>query len=154
MIWKGLGVVTNTDSPIVVVLSESMEPAFARGDLLFLTLESSPIAIGEIVVFKIKGKDIPIVHRVLEIHKDEKGKEFILTKGDNNAVDDRGLYNQGQMWIHVDEIIGRYFSLKSRVKGQVPYVGMITILLNDYPKLKYLLLGGMAIAVLSNREDQ
>lgn len=72
------------------------EPAFARGDLLFLTLEKSPVYIGEIVVFKIKGKDIPIVHRVLEIHTDAKtGKDYLLTKGDNNKIDDRGLYNQG-----------------------------------------------------------
>ena len=37
MIWKGLMVVTGSESPIVVVLSGSMEPAFQRGDLLFLT---------------------------------------------------------------------------------------------------------------------
>jgi hypothetical protein len=37
MIWKGLMVVTGSESPIVVVLSGSMEPAFFRGDLLFLT---------------------------------------------------------------------------------------------------------------------
>uniref|UniRef100_A0A8C4V1R3 SEC11 homolog A, signal peptidase complex subunit n=1 Tax=Falco tinnunculus TaxID=100819 RepID=A0A8C4V1R3_FALTI len=37
MIWKGLMVVTGSESPIVVVLSGSMEPAFHRGDLLFLT---------------------------------------------------------------------------------------------------------------------
>jgi signal peptidase len=30
-------VVTGSESPIVVVLSGSMEPAFYRGDLLFLT---------------------------------------------------------------------------------------------------------------------
>ena len=37
MIWKGLMVVTGSESPIVVVLSGSMEPAFQRGELLFLT---------------------------------------------------------------------------------------------------------------------
>ena len=30
-------VVTGSESPVVVVLSGSMEPAFQRGDLLFLT---------------------------------------------------------------------------------------------------------------------
>jgi signal peptidase len=65
---------------------------------LFLTLEKTPVYIGEIVVFKLKGKDIPIVHRVLEIHSKNGGKDFILTKGDNNNVDDRGLYNQG-LWM-------------------------------------------------------
>jgi hypothetical protein len=35
MIWKSLMVVTNSESPVVVVLSGSMEPAFQRGDILF-----------------------------------------------------------------------------------------------------------------------
>ena len=87
MIWKGLGLITNTESPIVVVLrhasfplvslannsilvlSGSMEPAFYRGDLLFLT---NPVHeryhTGDITVYKIPGADIPIVHRVLETH--------------------------------------------------------------------------------------
>jgi signal peptidase I len=88
MIWKGLGLVTNTESPIVVVLrcayyihlstncpdtvllySGSMEPAFYRGDILFLI---NPVleryTTGDITVYKIPGADIPIVHRVLETH--------------------------------------------------------------------------------------
>lgn len=32
--WKGLSVISDSPSPIVVVLSGSMEPAFQRGDLL------------------------------------------------------------------------------------------------------------------------
>jgi len=70
MIWKGLMVVTGSESPIVVVLSGSMEPAFQRGDLLFLTnYKEDPIRVGEIVVFKVEGREIPIVHRVLKIHE-------------------------------------------------------------------------------------
>lgn len=70
MIWKGLMVVTGSESPIVVVLSGSMEPAFHRGDLLFLTnYQEEPIRVGEIVVFKVEGRDIPIVHRVLKLHE-------------------------------------------------------------------------------------
>ncbi|KAI7694066.1 hypothetical protein SSS_08573 [Sarcoptes scabiei] len=70
MIWKGLMVMTGSESPIVVVLSGSMEPAFHRGDLLFLTNhQEEPIRVGDIVVFKIKGRDIPIVHRVITLHE-------------------------------------------------------------------------------------
>jgi signal peptidase len=46
-----------------------MEPAFQRGDLLFLNLNDAPYRVGEIVVFKIEGKEIPIVHRVLKVHE-------------------------------------------------------------------------------------
>lgn len=70
MIWKGLMVVTGSESPIVVVLSGSMEPAFHRGDLLFLTnYREEPVRVGEIVVFKVEGRDIPIVHRVIKLHE-------------------------------------------------------------------------------------
>lgn len=114
--------------------SGSMEPAFHRGDLLFLYRPDSPIEVGEIVVFKLDGRDIPIVHRVLKVHQRycRRGKEGVvpleetqskshhtmggrrpdgevdmLTKGDNNAVDDRGLYPAGQLWLNERHIIGR-----------------------------------------------
>lgn len=47
-----------------------MEPAFYRGDLLFLTnYQDEPIQAGEILVFKVKDRDIPIVHRVIKLHE-------------------------------------------------------------------------------------
>jgi signal peptidase len=47
--------------------SGSMEPAFYRGDLLFLTNPASErYHTGDITVYKIPGADIPIVHRVME----------------------------------------------------------------------------------------
>ena len=49
----------------MVVLSGSMEPAFQRGDLLFLWNRARETQIGEVVVYNVKGKDIPIVHRVV-----------------------------------------------------------------------------------------
>ncbi|TPX40794.1 hypothetical protein SeMB42_g05420 [Synchytrium endobioticum] len=146
MIWKGLALVVNSESPIVVVLSGSMEPAFHRGDLLFLHMPNEPIRTGEICVFKLEGRDVPIVHRVLRVHDDASdGKQYILTKGDNNLVDDRGLYNEGQLWIHREDVIGR-------VKGFLPHVGIVTILMNDYPQVKYLLLGALALMVLVTKE--
>uniref|UniRef100_A0A8C6UXR7 SEC11 homolog A, signal peptidase complex subunit n=1 Tax=Neogobius melanostomus TaxID=47308 RepID=A0A8C6UXR7_9GOBI len=97
MIWKGLMVVTGSESPIVVVLREN-------GDIKF------------------------------------------LTKGDNNAVDDRGLYKQAstgwrkKMWLGEPE--GKF----------VPYIGIVTILMNDYPKFKYAVLFMLGLFVLVHRE--
>lgn len=67
MMWKGLSVISNSPSPIVVVLSGSMEPAFQRGDLLFLWNRNlmEETKVGEVVVYNVRGKDIPIVHRVV-----------------------------------------------------------------------------------------
>jgi signal peptidase len=56
-------VLADSPSPIVVVLSGSMEPAFERGDLLFLWNRGLDTQVGEIVVYNVQGKDIPIVHR-------------------------------------------------------------------------------------------
>uniref|UniRef100_A0A1A9Z718 Signal peptidase complex catalytic subunit SEC11 n=1 Tax=Glossina pallidipes TaxID=7398 RepID=A0A1A9Z718_GLOPL len=132
MIWKGLMVVTGSESPIVVVLSGSMEPAFHRGDLLFLTnYKEEPVRVGEIVVFKVEGRDIPIVHRVIKLHEKDDGSVKFLTKGDNNNVDDRGLYAPGQLWLTKKDIVGR-------ARGFLPYVGIITIFMNEYPKVKFL----------------
>jgi len=51
-----------------------MEPAFYRGDLLFLTnYKEEPVRVGDIVVFKVEGRDIPIVHRVLKVHERSVG---------------------------------------------------------------------------------
>lgn len=65
--WKGLSVISDSSSPIVVVLSGSMEPAFQRGDLLFLWNRNvmQETQVGEVVVYNVKDKDIPIVHRVV-----------------------------------------------------------------------------------------
>ncbi|RHZ80369.1 hypothetical protein Glove_137g37 [Diversispora epigaea] len=146
IVWKAMALYTNSESPIVVVLSGSMEPAFYRGDLLFLGMPDEPVKIGDICVFKIPGRDVPIVHRVIKVHDEkETDKQFILTKGDNNQVDDRGLYNPGQLWIHKEHIIGK-------VKGFLPYIGIITILMNDYPQMKYVLIGVLGLYVLFSRE--
>jgi signal peptidase len=90
MVWKALMVFTQSESPVVVVLSGSMEPAFQRGDILYLDNTKPSLDIGDIVVYKVRGRDIPIVHRVLELHeRAADGHQVYLTKGDNNNVDDR-----------------------------------------------------------------
>jgi hypothetical protein len=60
--------ISNSESPVVVVLSGSMEPAFRRGDILFLWMQSEHFAVGDIVVFKIDQREIPIVHRVHRVY--------------------------------------------------------------------------------------
>lgn len=37
----------------------------------------------------------------------EDGKVKFLTKGDNNSVDDRGLYAPGQLWLEKKDVVGR-----------------------------------------------
>ncbi|KAG0050000.1 Signal peptidase complex catalytic subunit [Gryganskiella cystojenkinii] len=131
------GLYVNCSSPLVVVLSESMEPAFARGDILFLSNPKTVVDVGEIIVFKISGREIPIVHRVLNRHDSgsKPGKQLLLTKGDHNSQDDRTIYqdlpqNRDKMWVSENEIIGR-------VQGHLPFLGYATVMMADYPRLKY-----------------
>ncbi|KAG5295308.1 signal peptidase I, signal sequence processing protein SEC11 [Histoplasma ohiense] len=157
MVWKALSVITNSASPVVVVLSGSMEPAFQRGDLLFLWNRSPRVDVGEIVVYNVQGKDIPIVHRVMRVFpdvpttggKDVEGVEAsqkLLTKGDNNLSDDTELYAPGQ------EFLDRKTDLMGSVRGYVPAIGYVTIMLSEHPWLKSVLLGFMGLMVMLQRE--
>ncbi len=46
------------------------------------------------------------------------GEVEFLTKGDNNRVDDRGLYASGQMWLERKDVLGR-------ARGVLRYAGMV-----------------------------
>ncbi|KAM3136143.1 hypothetical protein pb186bvf_011765 [Paramecium bursaria] len=147
--WKSFQIGSFSESPIVVVLSGSMEPAYYRGDILFLTFFQKPIVVGDVIVYKIKDQEIPIVHRVLQVQQrsNDPMDQLILTKGDNNHVDDRALYPKGQMWLQRSEVMGK-------IEAVLPYVGYITILLNDYPQLKYLMIALMSLFVLTAKDPQ
>ena len=67
MIWKSLMLITGSESPVCVVLSGSMEPTMFRGDILALWMPSE-FTVGDIVVFNIEQKAIPIIHRVIQTH--------------------------------------------------------------------------------------
>jgi signal peptidase len=54
-------------------------------------------------------------------------------------------YAADQRWLNKKHIIGR-------AVGYLPYVGMVTIIMNDYPYLKYALIGLLGIFVLTSRE--
>ncbi|OAY80080.1 Signal peptidase complex catalytic subunit SEC11C [Ananas comosus] len=173
MIWKGLMCFAGSESPVVVVLTGSMEPGFKRGDILFLHMNKDPIRAGEIVVYNVDGRDIPIVHRVIKVHERKDTRDvYILTKvkkiqnapipllflclqqtnrhliessGDNNPVDDISLYPQGQFWLERHHIIGR-------AVGYLPHVGWVTIIMTEKPIIKYLLIGALGLLVLSSKE--
>ncbi|KEQ92978.1 hypothetical protein AUEXF2481DRAFT_100186 [Aureobasidium subglaciale EXF-2481] len=160
MLWKGLSVATDSSSPIVVVLSGSMEPAFQRGDLLFLWNRGLDTKVGEVVVYNVRGKDIPIVHRVVRRfgggegllltqhvnHSPKAPPLQLLTKGDNNAADDTELYARGQ------DFLTRKTDVVGSVVGYVPFVGYVTILLAEYPWLKTVMLAFMGLTVVFQRE--
>eukprot|EP01017_Pseudomicrothorax_dubius_P011913 TRINITY_DN1459_c0_g3_i5.p1 TRINITY_DN1459_c0_g3~~TRINITY_DN1459_c0_g3_i5.p1 ORF type:complete len:186 (+),score=40.04 TRINITY_DN1459_c0_g3_i5:167-724(+) len=147
-IWKSLMVILWTESPVLVVLTGSMEPGYYRGDILFLTNYNDPVVPGDVVVFKLPNQDIPIVHRAVLVQEKEGNDYYILTKGDNNNVDDRPLYAQ---YGHKEYLLSKN-EIMGKVKAYIPSIGYVTIILNDYPLVKYFVLGLMFILVLVGKD--
>ncbi|MGV9204943.1 MAG: signal peptidase I [Promethearchaeia archaeon] len=130
IIYFALQVSLGTNTPMVVVISGSMEPNIHKGDLLFLT-DKEPENIkegtiedqqGDVIVYDARGlwpgaPDEPIVHRVVDQKQNESGY-FFLTKGDANSYPDRA-------WVPANRIIGV-------VCGGIPYIGWIKIFLTEY----------------------
>lgn len=67
MLWKAASVISDSHYPIVVVISESMEPAFSRGDLLLLSNRKHFVEVGDIPVCWFHGKPLPMVHRAIAV---------------------------------------------------------------------------------------
>ena len=132
---------THFTALFLVVVSDSMEPSFHRGDVLPLTnykQEESDIRVGEIIDF-----DVDIVHRVLMLHEKEDGTVAFLTERVNNTVDDQGLYASGHFWLKKIDIDRR------RTRGFFPYVGIVNIIMKKYAKFRYALLACLGFYVLS-----
>ncbi|NJE85340.1 signal peptidase I [Thermococcus sp. CX2] len=91
----GLKVILHTESPLVIVVSGSMEPVFYRGDVVLLKgideNNADEIKVGDVIVYKRPGYEYPIIHRVREIKTVKLGgKEELcfVTWGDNNWAPD------------------------------------------------------------------
>ena len=68
-----------------------------------------------------------------------------LTKGDNNDRDDTPLYPPGQLYVKRHEIIGT-------VKGYIPYIGWVTILMTEHPWLKAMVFGAVGASALVRKK--
>ena len=88
---------------------------------------------------------LPTAHRVLREHHNLE-KQYLLTKGDNNLVDDLGLYAKKQGYLNqATDLVGT-------VKAYLPKVGYVTILISENMYARYALLGIMCISSLLTGE--
>ncbi|CAF3464271.1 unnamed protein product [Rotaria socialis] len=110
IVWKTLILLTNCASPMIISLNGEQPDFRGLGDILVLTnYDSASVQACDLVVFRIEGRDIPIVHRVIKVRAKKDGYFKILTKGYMNVVDDRGLYPSGQLWIEKKDVIGKVY---------------------------------------------
>ncbi|MFX1452168.1 MAG: signal peptidase I [Promethearchaeota archaeon] len=143
-----LQITLNTQTPMVVVVSGSMEPTLLKGDLLFLQgKDPSQIKMGtiadkqgDIIVFDARGlpgwinpPNDPIVHRVVDKWYD--GGWFYRTKGDANPIIDDAPVPESR-------ILGV-------VVGRIPYIGWVKIMLTDSGLLIPLLVVVSALLIIS-----
>ena len=104
---------------LISIGSNSMKDEYGRGDAVIYRKtaanQQGALEKGLILVFK-KG-DTVITHRIIEINKDDNGKIYYQTKGDNNKAADNFI-------VYPDEVMGY-------VVYKIPYIGYPTILLTE-----------------------
>ena len=134
-----LGLILHTDSPLVVVTSESMEPVYygsnrggnsldVRKDMLVVRgVDPSEIEVGDVIVFNyidhVEDEDVPIVHRVTRVYEDSNGELWFSTKGDN-YITNNGFVIPPH-YPRVDEINIHESRLVGKIVGRIPYLGGI-----------------------------
>ena len=72
MAWKALSLWTGTPYPVMIVTTESMVPAFAPGDILFISNHHRNVEIGDLPVCWLPGREFPMIHRVLRVFYEEQ----------------------------------------------------------------------------------
>ena len=124
LLWTIFTLIFRNNMPLVVVLSNSMEPDFIRGDLLLAVSppEGEMFPNGQICAYNIRTSEVPIVHRMIETHK-TPGRRDILTKGDNNDVPDNWLYRGNEFYIN-DEV-------ETELVAILPKLGWVSIIVKE-----------------------
>ncbi len=106
--------VLRTESPLMVVSSESMVPTLNVGDIILVRgFDPNAVTVGTIIIFHSPNDwDMPIVHRVIAVDN-QGGSIFFRTQGDHNGAPD--------VWmVPSDNLIGVYVA-------KIPYVGILSL---------------------------
>ncbi|AMQ18591.1 signal peptidase I [Thermococcus peptonophilus] len=140
-IHSGLRFALHTDSPLVIVVSGSMEPVFYRGDVVLLkgVTDPSQVKVNDVIVYKRPGYPYPIIHRVRYISTVKlNGKEetCFVTWGDNNPVPDPPYpTSQGSLEVRMPDgmIAGCVPSYAVEAKAELvfPKIGLIPLWIRE-----------------------
>ncbi|MHA2024335.1 MAG: signal peptidase I [Candidatus Thorarchaeota archaeon] len=134
----GFGLFTlgmGTSTPLVVVTSESMSPNLERGHLLVLQNQApESIEVDDVIVFHAGWHtEAPVVHRVVQ-RDFVDGEYHYWTQGDNN-------FHQDPTYTVYEDILGV-------VVSAIPYVGYITLTLQEPGVLPLVILALIVIIIL------
>jgi len=130
-----------TESPLMVVSSESMVPTLNVGDIILVRgVDPQQVAVGTIIIFHSPvNPDTAIVHRVVSV--DSEGSSlFFETKGDHNPAKDN--------WrVPAANLMGIYV-------GKIPYLGLLSLELRGPLGVILIVLLVALIIVLEYRESK
>ncbi len=91
------GTITNDQTEMNVVVSETMAPTIHRGDVVIVTKNTANIQVGDIIIYNATWFQDPVIHRVISIQNDSKGNILYELKGDNNPKPDPKLVSPNQI---------------------------------------------------------
>lgn len=123
-----------------ITLSGSMEPCIPTGSVVFIDTKDRDVHEGDIIAFKSgDGQGATVTHRAVKISEDGN---TIITKGDNNEVEDLAP-------LKPEHVIGKY-------KLCIPKIGLILGKLDAKKNAAiggFLILANIAMAVLEKLFD-
>lgn len=111
-----------------VVVSGSMEPVFYRGDIVviektsFMGLEElnpNDLKEGDIIIYDANWFPEPVIHRIIDVGKTSEGKEYYITKGDNNPAPDPVL-------VYPQQVVSKVITIGDN-PVIIPKIGYITL---------------------------
>ncbi len=106
-----------------VVISDSMNPTFQKGDLVLMQKINVKPEIGDIITFKVPDVELPITHRIISISGNE-----IRVKGDANPNEDTWKISKNDILGEIVVIsgkqvivknLGEYFLVDASQKGKI-----------------------------------
>lgn len=130
-----------TESPLMVVSSESMVPTLNVGDIILVRgIDAHQVTVGTIIIFHSPNNfDTPIVHRVIQVD-DEGNAIFFRTKGDHNPGPDG--------WrVPAENLMGVYVA-------KIPYVGLLSLQLRGPLGITLIVLLVALIIVIEYNESK
>ncbi|OPY19593.1 MAG: Peptidase S24-like protein [Methanobacterium sp. PtaU1.Bin097] len=115
-----------------VVVSGSMEPTFARGDVVVIQkanffglseLNTTNLEVGDVVIYDATWFPEPVIHRIIEKGTNPDGRLYYVIKGDNNPGPD-------QAPVYPEQIQAKVISFGENPGENlfvIPYIGQITL---------------------------
>lgn len=119
----------------LTVLSESMKPTYALGDLVVIKAKDpQDIRLGEVITYQVSlGQSELVTHRVIEKNSAMDGTYSFITQGDANGVPDatpiRDVQIHGTVWYRIPLLgwVNNWFTGQAR-QTVIPVVAGLLLL--------------------------